>query len=217
MLLMTYTINSCDSWMIRRSTNRSVLSLLFVHCCREVRNAALASIQLSMSTLGEVMKRSRDADENIRVETYKMIEQKVPFKRLSTEQRIDLLRSGFADSVERVRTACLQMVKNSWLAACSGSMPTLLSALDVEDYEDTAEQVLRALLQDLSGTQPFGTKGTITPQEAVFWRVFAEQIKTCPAEVRAVAFTNRLSHAPAVAHRPRGSAPEHGDHEDAHK
>lgn len=150
---------------------------------REVRSAALGNISLSKMTLTEVMKRTRDADDSIRQETYKILTQKIPFQKLSVEQRVDVLRSGLSDSTERVRTACIEMIKNSWLPACKGDIPMLLGFLDVEDYEECAELLLRTLLQDISGIEPFGNKKTVTAQEALFWRMFAEQIKTRPAEV----------------------------------
>lgn len=179
---------------------------LLMQSAREVRSAALSNISLSRLTLTEVMKRTRDADESIRQETYRILAQKIPFQKLSVEQRVDVVRSGLSDSSDRVRAACVEMIKSAWLPVCKGDIPTLLGFLDIEEYEECAEILLRTLLQDASDIQPFGNKKTVTVQEALFWRMFAEQIKTRPAEVTLIPFACSQHSSRAVSYR-LGGAP----------
>lgn len=129
------------------------------------------------------MRRARDSEESIRVDTFKITERGIPFQRLSVEQRVDLVKNGLTDSSEKVRAACLAMVKNAWLPAVKGSVETLLASMEVEEYEECAEMLLRALLDDAKDVAAFGEKETITAEEAIYWRIFSELIKTKPAEV----------------------------------
>lgn len=115
-----------------------------------MRKAVLNSIGVSKYTLEHVIKRIRDENEEVRKTAFSVISKKVPFDKLSTEQRIYLLKEGFSDRSKVVQTVCQEMLCKSWTShsSISGDPIKLLNQFDVENNEDTVVLALRALFQD---------------------------------------------------------------------
>lgn len=57
----------------------------------------LNSLAMSKYTLEHVIKRTRDESEDVRKCAYNVLAKKVPFDRLSVEQRISILKAGLTD------------------------------------------------------------------------------------------------------------------------
>lgn len=114
---------------------------------RDVRKEVLKNILITKSTLENVIQRTHDAKEDVRVAAFERIAENVNVKKLSISQRVSLLRTGFSDRAISVQKACLSLLIDKWLNQMDSNVIKLLSCFDVENYMETSEIVLSTIFQ----------------------------------------------------------------------
>ncbi|KAG5180157.1 nuclear condensing complex subunit [Tribonema minus] len=132
---------------------------------KDVRKAAMQSLQISKAVLPDIMRRTRDTSEDVRRTAYQVLADKAPLVYLTLPQRVALVLAdkvppvyltvpqrvalvewGLKDRSPAVVAACRGMVCRTWLRGAGGAVP-LLGLLDVIQFEDAAESVLKTLLE----------------------------------------------------------------------
>ncbi|XP_068227080.1 condensin complex subunit 3 [Palaemon carinicauda] len=159
----------------------------------DVRRAVLSGIAISFQTLPDVLERTRDVNNVVRREAFKVLAQKVHIRSLSIAQRVRLISEGLKDRCESVRKAVEKGLIQSWLRMVNSSVLDLLSCLDVEASVAEAELVLTTLFRENSFAdmaENFGLDadkriieyGQLRPESALYWRCFAQHLRNEGAE-----------------------------------
>ncbi|XP_078444791.1 ARM repeat superfamily protein [Wolffia australiana] len=166
----------------------------------EVRKTILLSLPPSNYTSASVISRTLDVHESVRKAAYGALASKFPLQSLSIKLRTLVLQRGLTDRSPSVKTECLKMLKEVWLAKCCDGDPiALLRYLDVETYESVGETVMEALLKDgaiqihegqsirqflsSKSDNPEGEKESMTgvqlmePEVAFYWRTVCRHLQ----------------------------------------
>ena len=139
----------------------------------EVRRAALHQIAVSKKTLPAIVARTRDTKEAIRRHAYRMIGDKVEVTALTIAQRMQLLECGLFDRTAAVKSACADMLCNSWLVSLGQDPIRLLRCLDLGGETDatTCEQAIAAVLMRTGPTAKQARDfAALDPETALFWK-----------------------------------------------
>ncbi|XP_029804130.1 condensin complex subunit 3 [Suricata suricatta] len=155
----------------------------------EVRRAVLSCIAPSAKTLPKIVGRTKDVKEAVRKLAYQVLAEKVHMRALSIAQRVMLLQQGLNDRSDAVKQAMQKHLLQGWLRFTEGNILELLHRLDVENSSEVAVSVLNALfsvtpLNELAeicknndGSKLIPVE-TLTPENALYWRVLCEYVKS---------------------------------------
>ncbi|XP_032189852.1 condensin complex subunit 3 [Mustela erminea] len=155
----------------------------------EVRRAVLSCIAPSAKTLAKIVERTKDVKEAVRKLAYQVLAEKVHMRAMSIAQRVMLLQQGLNDRSDAVKQAVQKHLLQGWLRFTEGNILELLHRLDVENSSEVAVSVLNALfsvtpLNELAeicknndGRKLIPTE-TLTPENALYWRVLCEYMKS---------------------------------------
>uniref|UniRef100_A0A7N5K493 Non-SMC condensin I complex subunit G n=1 Tax=Ailuropoda melanoleuca TaxID=9646 RepID=A0A7N5K493_AILME len=155
----------------------------------EVRRAVLSCIAPSAKTLPQIVGRTKDVKEAVRKLAYQVLAEKVHMRAMSIAQRVMLLQQGLNDRSDAVKQAVQKHLLQGWLRFTEGNILELLHRLDVENSSEVAVSVLHALfsvtpLNELAEIckNNDGRKlipmETLTPENALYWRVLCEYVKS---------------------------------------
>ncbi|VFV24222.1 condensin complex subunit 3-like [Lynx pardinus] len=155
----------------------------------EVRRAVLSCIAPSAKTLPKIVGRTKDVKEAVRKLAYQVLAEKVHMRAMSIAQRVMLLQQGLNDRSDAVKQAMQKHLLQGWLRFTEGNILELLHRLDVENSSEVAVSVLNALfsvtpLNELAEIckNNDGRKliplETLTPENALYWRVLCEYVKS---------------------------------------
>ncbi|XP_058578988.1 condensin complex subunit 3 isoform X2 [Neofelis nebulosa] len=155
----------------------------------EVRRAVLSCIAPSAKTLPKIVGRTKDVKEAVRKLAYQVLAEKVHMRAMSIAQRVMLLQQGLNDRSDAVKQATQKHLLQGWLRFTEGNILELLHRLDVENSSEVAVSVLNALfsvtpLNELAEIckNNDGRKliplETLTPENALYWRVLCEYVKS---------------------------------------
>nr|XP_055182182.1 condensin complex subunit 3 isoform X2 [Nyctereutes procyonoides] len=163
----------------------------------EVRRAVLSRIAPSAKTLPKIVGRTKDVKEAVRKLAYQVLAEKVHMRAMTIAQRVMLLQQGLNDRSDAVKQAVQKHLLQSWLRFTEGNILELLHRLDVENSSEVAVSALNALfsvtpLNELAeicksddGRQLIPLE-TLTPENALYWRVLCEYVKSKGDEGEAV-------------------------------
>uniref|UniRef100_A0A8P0PDH0 Non-SMC condensin I complex subunit G n=2 Tax=Canis lupus familiaris TaxID=9615 RepID=A0A8P0PDH0_CANLF len=163
----------------------------------EVRRAVLSCIAPSAKTLPKIVGRTKDVKEAVRKLAYQVLAEKVHMRAMTIAQRVMLLQQGLNDRSDAVKQAVQKHLLQSWLRFTEGNILELLHRLDVENSSEVAVSALNALfsatpLNELAeicksddGRQLIPLE-TLTPENALYWRVLCEYVKSKGDEGEAV-------------------------------
>ncbi|XP_066944785.1 condensin complex subunit 3 [Macrobrachium rosenbergii] len=154
----------------------------------DVRRAVLSGIAITFQTLPDVLERTRDVNDVVRREAFKVLAQKVHIRSLTIAQRVRLISEGLKDRCEAVRKAVEKCLIQSWLRMVNGNILEMLSCLDVEASVAEAELALKTLFRDNSFAEMaenFGLDvskriidyGALRPESALYWRCFTQHLR----------------------------------------
>ncbi|XP_030881666.1 condensin complex subunit 3 [Leptonychotes weddellii] len=155
----------------------------------EVRRAVLSCIAPSAKTLPKIVGRTKDVKETVRKLAYQVLAEKVHMRAMSIAQRVMLLQQGLNDRSDAVKQAMQKHLLQGWLRFTEGNILELLHRLDVENSPEVAVSVLNALfsvapLNELAeicknndGRKLIPVE-TLTPENALYWRVLCEYVKS---------------------------------------
>ncbi|KAF0870927.1 CND3 protein, partial [Crocuta crocuta] len=155
----------------------------------EVRRAVLSCIAPSAKTLPKIVGRTKDVKEAVRKLAYQVLAEKVHMRAMSIAQRVMLLQQGLNDRSDAVKQAMQKHLLQGWLRFTEGNILELLHRLDVENSSEVAVSVLNALfsvtpLNELAeicknndGRKLIPVE-TLTPENALYWRVLCEYVKS---------------------------------------
>nr|KAF6501525.1 non-SMC condensin I complex subunit G [Molossus molossus] len=155
----------------------------------EVRRAVLSCIVPSAKTLPKIVGRTKDVKEAVRKLAYQVLGEKVHMRVMSIAQRVMLLQQGLNDRSEAVKQATQKYLLQGWLRFTEGNILELLHRLDVENSSEVAVSVLNALfsvtpLNELAeicknnDDRKLIPVETLTPENALYWRVLCEYLKS---------------------------------------
>jgi hypothetical protein len=68
------------------------------------------------------------------------------------------------------------MIVNGWIASQNGDILKVLDSLDVEEYEETAQLIIKSVLPHFTLNFKFDIEN-LTPESALFWRVYLTFMK----------------------------------------
>ncbi|GJQ09572.1 hypothetical protein GpartN1_g1363.t1 [Galdieria partita] len=138
-----------DPYEAEDPVTRTFLQLLKKDTAPNVRNTALYYIAISDQSLPLIIQRTRDTSEEVRIQAYSVLREKVDPRALSIQQRITILRDGLKSRSHNVRRCCLGMLQQGWLeGSCESNLTKLVKLLDVETNEDNAFVILQALFRE---------------------------------------------------------------------
>lgn len=170
----------------------------------QVRIAALPGIALplNISTLPELLKRSRDTDKAVRKIVFRVL-RKVPVRSLSVAQRSTIVRNGMGDRESSVRSEASKLLA-VWALGCTppaeskSSKPSAAGALKVDLHEfvdlfdlwdgEVAEEAVKALIYhhpdifegfDISQPEWWFS---LSPSKAVLARIFTQLVNLSTRE-----------------------------------
>ncbi|XP_064083771.1 condensin complex subunit 3-like [Macrobrachium nipponense] len=154
----------------------------------DVRRAVLSGIAITFQTLPDVLERTRDVNDVVRREAFKVLAQKVHIRSLTIAQRVRLISEGLKDRCEAVRKAVEKCLIQSWLRMVNCNVLEFLSCLDVEASVAEAELALKTLFRDNSFadmSENFGLDvnkriidySALRPESALYWRCFTQHLR----------------------------------------
>ncbi|GJD09378.1 Condensin complex subunit 3 [Galdieria sulphuraria] len=138
-----------DPYEAEDPITRTFLQLLKNDTAPSVRSTALHYVAISDQSLPLIIQRTRDTSEEVRIQAYMVLREKVDPRALSIQQRITILRDGLKSRSQNVRRCCVGMLKQGWLeGSCESNLTKLVKLLDVETNEENAVIILQALFRE---------------------------------------------------------------------
>jgi len=138
-----------DPYEAEDPVTKTFLQLLRNDVAPNVRTTALHYVAISDQSLPLIIQRTRDTSEEVRIQAYSVLREKVDPRALSIQQRIMILRDGLQSRSQNVRRSCLAMLKQGWLeGSCNSNLTQLVKLLDVETNEDDVVLILKELFAE---------------------------------------------------------------------
>ena len=94
------------------------------------RSAAINSLPITVDTLPSIVSRTRDSKLKVRVEALDLLSQKVDVKRLTRQQRVEILQSGLSTRYPATYQAATKMLCCGWMKSVKFDPVLLLELLE---------------------------------------------------------------------------------------
>ncbi|EFC43019.1 predicted protein [Naegleria gruberi] len=149
---------------------------------KDVRKEAVKRIYLLKQTLSSVLEKIKDVKEDVRAAAYEKIFSAVKIKNFSIQQRESIISFGLKERNTSVREQVEKFLIEKWFQENDNNIEKFLNLLDVTEYEETCEKIIKLILTKkdksdklvLNGDHVDSTK--LTPEMALFWRCKCEYL-----------------------------------------
>jgi len=143
---------------------------------KDCRREALIRLDLNKNTLMKILRRIRDIHEDVRASAFKRLQQ-VDVTALTIYDRVVILKTGLKDRVEKVKTACSNMLVSRWFAKKHFDIIKFLRLIDPENYEQENETILKHMLSrnvKMNNEYPPFSADQLSSEHVFYWRVLAD-------------------------------------------
>ena len=151
---------------------------------KDCRKSALQFLEISRPSVKSILRRCRDLSDDVRKCAFEKLHG-VHLHALSIHARVNLLKSGLTDRSSIAQDACSKSLTMRWLPGVGNDIIKFLSLLDVENYENECETILRHILKEnkekgneivplIVSKPPYLDKEKLTNEYCFYWRILIE-------------------------------------------
>jgi len=155
--------------------------LMSTDSSKEVRKEAVKRVILTRSSLPYILEKIKDVKEEVRIAGYEKIFSEISIKQFSIKQRVNIIKTGLQERSTSVREQVEDLIIKKWFGQNS-TIQEFLEYLDVVEYEETCEKVIKLIMDHALKSENVQIKGgevdfeKLSDEMALFWRCKAEHL-----------------------------------------